>query len=239
MIERHLTRLRARHVVSEAEEQAIRDLLEDTRTIAPRTTFIREGQRLERSTLLLDGLMCRYKDLSSGARQVTAIHVPGDFVDLHGFTLKSLDHDLQALTSCTIALAPHDRLRALTETHPRLMRLYWFSTNLDAAIHREWVVSLGRRSAAERVAALFCELRVRLGIVGLADATGFALPITQIDLAESLGLTSVHVNRVLRQLRENRLATFQGGRVTLLDEPGLRRLADFDDSYLYLHPAEL
>jgi CRP-like cAMP-binding protein len=89
------------------------------------------------------------------------------------------------------------------------------------------------------VAALFCELRVRLGIVGLADATGFALPITQIDLAESLGLTSVHVNRVLRQLRENQLATFQGGRVTLLDEPGLRRLADFNDSYLYLHPAEL
>ena len=135
-----------------------------------------------------------------------------------------------------IAMDPpkHDRLKALTEEFPHLTRLYWFMTNLDAAIHREWVLSLGRRSALARVAHLFCELQVKLGIVGLADESGYALGLTQADLAECLGLTPVHVNRTLRQLREGGLVEFRGGRVAIGDLAGLRRAAEFDPAYLYL-----
>ena len=131
-------------------------------------------------------------------------------------------------------MAPHDRLRAVTDTHPHLTRLFWFMTNLDASIHREWVLSLGRRSALSRMAHLFCELAVRLGIVGLADETGYDLALTQTDLAECLGLTPVHVNRTLKQLRERGLVEFRGGRVAIQDRPGLERVAEFDPAYLYL-----
>lgn len=239
MIERHLARMRARHPVSDAEEEAIRGLVAETRTVAARTTVIRRGERLDHSTLLLDGLMCRYKDLSDGERQITELNVAGDFADMHSFTLKRLDHSMQAVTECVIGLVPHERLRMTIEAHPRLGRLYWFGTNLDAAIHREWVVSLGRRDATARMAALFCELHVRLGLVGLAEPDGFRLRLTQNELGECLGLTPVHVNRVLKQLREEGLVTFRGRRVELSDVARLRRVADFRDDYLYLRPEAL
>lgn len=234
MIERHLMKLRARNAISEAEEAAIRDTIAETVRYPADHTFIRPGQKLEHSTLLLDGLMCRYKDLSDGQRQITEIHVPGDFADLHSFTLKYLDHSLMTLTPCLIGKAPHERLQKLTEQHPRLTRIMWFSTNLDACIHREWEVSLGRRSAIERTAHLFCELQRRLEIVGLSEPEGYALPLTQIEIAECLGLTSVHVNRVLRELRESGLVEFRNGRVTIQDLKGLERIAEFDPTYLYL-----
>ena len=184
--------------------------------------------------LLLDGLVCRYKDLRNGQRQITELHVPGDFADLHSFTLKRLDHNLLTLTPCRIAIVPHERLKAITEQHPHLTRLYWFGTNVDAAIHREWEVSLGRRTAISRLAHLFCELRVRLGLVGRADEEGYELSLTQADLAECLGLTPVHVNRTLKELRERRLVEFRGERVKILDRLGLERVAEFNPSYLYL-----
>lgn len=239
MIERHLTRLRIRHGLSEAEEQVIRSLVADTRTIPARTIFIREGERLDHSALLLDGFVGRNKDLPDGERQITEVGIPGDFVDMHGFTLKRLDHNVQALSESVVALVPHERLLTLMDQHPRLTRLYWFGTSLDAAIHREWQLSLGRRSAMARVATLFCELNIRLGLVGLTEPDGFKLPLTQTDLSECLGLTPVHVNRTLRQLREQKLAWFQRGYVRLLDEPGLRALAGFEDDYLYLPPNAL
>ena len=239
MIERHLTRLRARHPLSEAEERAVRGLVDSTRTYAPRTTVIREAERLDHSTLLLDGLMCRYKDLSSGERQITELHVPGDFADMHSFTLKRLDHSVQTLTESVVGIVPHARIKEMTEAFPRLGRIYWFSTNLDAAIHREWELSLGRRDAGQRLAALFCELHVRLGILGLAAPDGFALRLTQAELGECLGLTPVHVNRMLKQLRDDGLVVFQNWRVALLDLPRLRALAEFDEGYLYLDPDDL
>ena len=236
MIERHLTRLRARHTVSEAEERVIRGLLAGTRTLPARSVAIRPGQKLEHSTLLLDGLMSRFKDLKSGERQITELHVPGDFADMHSFTLKRLDHGVQTLTECVVGIVPHETIRRMSEEHPRLARLYWFGTNLDAAIHREWEVSLGRRSAVQRLAALFCELHVRFGLVGLADAKGFRFPLTQQELAECMGMTPVHVNRVLRELREAGLVEVRQRHVDLPDLARLRSLADFDDGYLYLDP---
>jgi CRP-like cAMP-binding protein len=234
MIERHLLKLRLRDTIDAAEEAALRGTIVDTIVHPAGRTIVRAGEELNYSTLLLDGLIARYKDLKNGQRQITHVHVAGDFADLHGFSLKRLDHSLLALTPCTIARAAHSRLREITERLPHLTRMMWFSTNVDAAIHREWEVSLGRRSAIQRAAHLFCELHVRLGAVGLADALEYRLAISQAELAECLGLTPVHVNRVLRELRERGLVEFRNGRVMFHDLPGLKRLAEFDPGYLYL-----
>ncbi|HWI85354.1 MAG TPA: Crp/Fnr family transcriptional regulator [Sphingomonas sp.] len=234
MIERHLLKLRARDEVSAKEEEAICGALGDVKTYSADHTLIRQGELLAVSTLLLDGIMCRYKDLRDGKRQITELHVAGDFVDLHSFTLKRLDHNIMTLTPCRAVQVPHERLERITEQFPHLTRLYWFSTTVDAAIHREWELSLGRRTAVARLAALLCEMHLRLGVVGLVDGNRYALPLTQTDLAECLGLTSIHVNRTLKDLREQGIVEFRGGTVTIHDLDQLRDTAEFDPAYLYL-----
>ena len=234
MIESHLLKLRARDEVSAEEERAIRSVVSEVKEVPPDRPIVHAGDELRHSILLLEGFLCRYKDLRDGSRQISELHVSGDFADLHGFTLKRLDHGIMPLTRCRIALAPHERLEAITREHPHLARLWWFTTNMDAAIHREWVLSLGRRNALARTAHLFCELGVRLGVVGRAEESGYALPLTQTDLAECLGLTPVHVNRVLKELREQGLVEFRRGRVSIPNRAGLERVAEFDPAYLYL-----
>jgi CRP-like cAMP-binding protein len=234
MIERHLAKLRARDTLPPDEENAIREAVSEIKEVPSDRTIINPGVELSHSTLLLEGILCRYKDVRSGERQITELHVAGDFADLHSFTLKHLDHSIMTLTPCRVALVPHENLRMITERHPHLTRLYWFATNLDAAIHREWELSLGRRTARAKLAALLCELLVRLQIVGLADETSYDLALTQTDLGDCTGLTSVHVNRTLKNLRESGLVTFQNGRVDITDLPGLRRAGEFDPTYLYL-----
>lgn len=234
MIETAFLKLRLRDQISDEEEAALRAVWADSVELPAGHTFVHRGEELGYSTLLLQGLMARYKDLSDGQRQITHIHVPGDFADLHSFTLKHLDHAVMTLSPCRIVRTPHDRLRRITETMPHLTRVLWFATALDACIHREWEVSLGRRSALERTAHLFCELQARLGIVGLSTPRGYALPITQTVLAECLGLTSVHVNRVLKDLREAGLVEFRSGQVQIHDLEGLKQIAEFDPTYLYL-----
>jgi CRP-like cAMP-binding protein len=234
MIDKHLLKLRARDELTDEEEQAIRDSIDRIDQLAAGEIAIEQGQECRRSTMLLDGLMCRYKDLRDGRRQITELQVAGDFVDLHGFSLKRLDHGIMALTPCRVAYVAHERLTEITERYPHLTRLYWFHTNIDAAIHREWELSLGRRSAAERLAQLFCEMRVRLGVVGLADDAGYELNLTQSVLAECLGLTPIHVNRTLKELRERGAVTFRAGRVTIHDWARLSEIAEFDAGYLYL-----
>jgi CRP-like cAMP-binding protein len=234
VIDRHLARLRARDDISQEEERAIRGSVAEIREYSAGQTFIHAGDELRHSTMLIDGLMCRYKDMHNGERQITEVHVPGDFADLHSFTLKHLDHNIMALTRCRTASVPHAGLREITERFPHLTRVYWFTTNLDAAIHREWAVSLARRSAISRTAQLFCELRVRLSLVGLTHDSGFALDLNQTELAECLGLTAVHVNRTLRELREREILTFRAGQVVIHDLRALERVAEFDPTYLYL-----
>ena len=196
--------------------------------------LIRKGVELSESMLLLEGMLCRFKDLRDGRRQLLELHVAGDFADLHSFTLKRLDHNVMSLTLCRIATVAHDNLRRITEQHPHLARVYWFMTNMDAAIQREWTMSLGRRDAAARLAHLFCELYVRLEIVGLTRGHEFDCPLTQADIAEYVGLTPVHVNRTLQRLRREELIRFERQVLTILDWPGLQRAAEFDPSYLYL-----
>ena len=234
MIEAHLMKLRRRDDVSPAEEAVIRGMIGDIRTVAADQVVIRAGAELDESLLLLEGWLARARDLAKGERQVTEIHLPGDFADLHSFTLKKLEHNVISLTPCTIAAVPHARLKEMTEEHPHLTRLCWFSTNLDAAIHREWAVSLGRRPALARTAHLLCELYTRVEIVGRTNGNSYEFPLTQVELAECLGLTSVHINRTLQELRSRKLIELEQRQVTLLDLPKLKEIAEFDPAYLYL-----
>jgi CRP-like cAMP-binding protein len=234
VIEKHLLKLLARDEIGAEEEQAIRALVSEVVEAPAHRLLTRAGQQLDRSTLLLDGWVARVKDLAGGQRQIAELNVAGDFTDLHGFTLKRLDHDVVTVTPCRIAIVPHERLLEMTERYPHLTRVYWFATNLDAAIHREWTLSLGRRDALARTAHLFCEMFVRLRIVGLKLEEGYDFPLTQVELGECPGLTSVHVNRTLQELRRRGLIELRARRLAILDWNGLQQAAEFDDSYLYL-----
>jgi CRP-like cAMP-binding protein len=234
MLEKALLKLRTRDTVSGEEESVLRDAVSRCEDVPSDRVVVRAGEELNVSILLIDGLMCRYKDLRNGERQIMELHVPGDFLDLHSFLLKRLDHNVMSLVPSRIAVVPHENLKSITQEHPHLARLLWLTTLIDAAIHREWLVSLGRRSAIARIAHFFCEMHARLGVVELADPSGFPLRITQIDLAECLGLTSIHVNRVLRTLRESGQAVFRDRRVEILDLAMLKRTAEFDPEYLQI-----
>jgi CRP-like cAMP-binding protein len=233
LIEKHLLKLRARDEVGPEEETAIRGLVAATVDVPADQVLIHAGRDLNESTLLLDGWMARAKDLQSGQRQLAELQVPGDFVDLHGFTLKRLDHDLITLSRCRVATVPHSRLKDMTERFPHLARLYWLMTNIDAAIQREWTLSLGRRSAIARMAQLFCELRLRLGLVGLVQNDSYDFPLTQVELGECLGLTAVHVNRTIQELRRQGVVELERRRVTIRDLKALESIAEFDSRYLY------
>ena len=224
---------RARDALTEEERQVIEKSVAQVRTVPARTPLVRRGDLMNTSALLVEGFACRYLDDREGYRQLVSLHVPGDFVDLHAFPMKRLDHDVATLGPCTIAVYEHRTLATIQERYPRLTRWLWFSTLLDAAIHREWIFRLGRLGAEGRVAHLFCELYARLEMVGLAAEGRFALPATQADVAEACGITGVHVNRVLRIMRERELALFRSGEVRILDHQRLRALAEFDPVYLY------
>jgi CRP-like cAMP-binding protein len=233
-VQRLLLKLRARDTVTDEEERVLRDSVVSIEEHQAARTVVRAGALLSHSMLVVDGLVARFKDLADGQRQIQEIHVAGDFTDLHGFLLKRLEHNVGTLTRARVALVPHESVRRITEEEPHLARLLWFNTLIDSAIQREKILSVGRRPALARLAHLLCELRVRLGVVGLAEDDAFALPLTQLDLGDSTGLTSVHVNRMLKQLRDDRLVTFRGGQVTIHDWARLQQVGEFDPAYLYL-----
>ncbi|GAA4754309.1 Crp/Fnr family transcriptional regulator [Sphingomonas daechungensis] len=234
MLEAHLKKLRIRDDISCEEEAAIRAAMLEVREAEADTTVVRHGRELHESLLLLDGWMARTTSMASGHQQISELQYCGDFVDLHGFTLKRLDHNIMAITACRYAVFPHERLRVMLEKHPHLARVYWLMTNVDAAIHREWTVSLGRRTAPSRMAHLFCEMLTRLRIVGKTEGNSFEMPLTQQELGDCLGLTSVHVNRTLQSLRRQGLIKLDRGCAEILDLPALKTLGEFDDDYLYL-----
>jgi CRP-like cAMP-binding protein len=239
MISVHLKKLRRRIEISTEEERAIRGAVAETRYVRADEIVVRSGKELNCSLMLLDGWLARSKDLPGGERQVTELHVAGDFADLHGFTLKCLDHDLLAMSNCTIGVVPHERLEEIIARYPRIGRVYWFMTNVDAAIHREWALSLGQRSAISRMAHLFCELFLRLEVVGLTNDSSYDFPLTQRELSECLGLTVVHANRTIQELRRRGLVELENRQLTILDRRGLEGVAEFDPAYLYLDRRDL
>ncbi|WP_246331856.1 Crp/Fnr family transcriptional regulator [Sphingomonas chungangi] len=220
--------------LSEDERAMLERAVTERRRLPARSTLLERGDALRQSTMLINGFMIRYIDDLEGRRQVVAFHVPGDFVDLHGYPLEVLDHSIATLTEVEIANVPHSALKQLTDRDAEFARKLWASTLLDAAMHREWLFRLGRLDAGGRVAHFLAETNVRLGAIGRSDGSGFDLPITQTDLSEITGLTSIHVNRVLRMMREERICTFRSSRVEIADLERLERIAQFDPTYLYV-----
>jgi len=220
--------------LSPEERDAFKAGFVRTLDFGPREVMVREGVAVTQCTLVTRGLVQRFKDARDGRRQILALHVPGDFVDLHSYPLQRLEHSVSALTRVTAIVMPHANVRALTERSATLTELMWRSTMIDAAINREWLLNLGTRDAAQRIAHLFCEMYVRMERIGLAGDHILPLPLTQTDLGEATALTAVHVNRMLRSLREDGLADFKAGVVTILDWDRLRHFAEFDPRYLFL-----
>lgn len=227
-------RLGLRDSVSDAERQALTEVMTEAKALPAGSDIVSEGQRPGRSTLVLSGLTCRYRTLENGKRQITAIHVPGDFVDLHSFLIKQMDHSVGTLSPCVVAYAPHEGLEKITERFPHLARLLWLLTLIDASIHRQWLVTMGGYPALARTAHLLCELFVRLTYDSSAIGQSLTLAITQTDLGDALGLSTVHTNRVIQELRSRGLIHWQGQEIRVLNWEGLAELAQFDPNYLHL-----
>lgn len=198
-----------------------------------RVDIIREGDEPDAVHLVLDGLACRYKTLSSGQRSIIAYLVPGDFCNHHGDVLGTMDHSIATLTACTIVQISYKTIEYLT-ANPRIARALWWATLVDESISREWLVNIGRRPAGQQLAHLFCELLVRLKTVGRAQHDSYRMPMTQDELGDSLGISTVHVNRVLQQLRQDELITLQDRMLQIPDVKRLAAFADFNPNYLHL-----
>lgn len=234
LLETLVRRIEVRDVLSDEEKQALVAAAGEHRQYPAGATMVKEGDLPKSSTLLVEGITSRYSVTEDGRRQITAIHVPGDFVDLHSFPLQKMDHSIGAITACDVIAFPHHALRAITERHPHLTRLLWMLTLIDGAIHRRWLLSMGQTSALSHFAHFICEIYIRLEAVGLAAGRRMTLPITQAELGDILGISPVHVNRVLQDLRRDGLLIWEGGAV---DIPSWSRLAEagqFDDGYLLL-----
>lgn len=227
-------KIQLRDRLGDEEQSAIAAAADERLQFSAGEDLVSEGDRPKRSMLVTSGYTCRYRTLPDGQRQITAIHLPGDFVDLHSFLLKEMDHSVGALGPCTIITFPHANLVRVTEQFPHLTRLLWLLTLLDGAIHREWLVGMGRMSAQQRTAHLICETFVRLQAIGLVNGYSFAFPITQLNLADALGISTVHVNRCIQDLRQSGLIQWENGSVTILDWGRLAELSQFDDHYLHL-----
>lgn len=219
------------------ERAEIEAAVSEVRSIPPRTVLVEAGKPLRTSVLVVEGMMCRYIDDRDGLRQLVGLHLPGDFIDLPSYALPYLEHDIATVTRATVAVVPHENISNLV-LDPELARKFWFATLLDAAMHRAWLFRLGRLDAMGRVAHFLCETNARLRAVGLSDGNRFALDLTQYDLAEICGVTSIHVNRILRQLREEGLCTYRSSFVEIARPDQLAARGQFDDAYLYLDEAQ-
>ena len=218
--------------VTEQEARLLSEAITKDAQFATGSDIVALGSRPTHSSLLVDGFAARYKMLSDGGRQITALHVAGDFVDLHAFLLKTMDHGIVALSPCHVAFAEHSDLKRISEIAPHLTRLLWLDTLVDGSIHREWIVAMGRRSKKSHLAHLICELYVRLRGVQRATDWSFHFPLSQAAMADVLGLSVVHMNRVIQSLRREGLISWTHHTISILDWVRLQEVAEFDPTYL-------
>jgi CRP-like cAMP-binding protein len=204
------------------------------RHLSPKEDIVHEGDKPKQINLILEGWACRYKVLEDGRRQILAFLVPGDLCDVRMFILREMDHSIGALTPLRVAEIPSDTLLELTDTSPRISRALWWNSLVEEAIAREWITNLGQRDASERMAHLFCELFLRLRGVGLTNGVSCELPVTQAELGDATGLSTVHVNRTLQAMREQGLIVLKGRTLTIPDLKALQAAALFNANYLHL-----
>ena len=221
--------------LDEADMAAIRHITRHRRQMSAQETLVYEDRRPENIYLLMSGIAIRYRFLVDGRRQIFGYLLPGDLCDTHFVISNNCDHHVSLLSDANVAvIAPAD-LMATMVGHPRVERALLLMSLVDAAILRECLLNLGQRDAFEKLAHFFCEITARLAAVDLVNSDGsFSLPLTQNDLADTMGLTVVHVNRVLRRFRDEGLLCWSRRRVTILDRARLELAADFHDAYLHL-----
>ena len=196
--------------------------------------IIAEGKHSRSVFLILEGMAVRYRGLPDGGRQIMTFLIPGDLCDIHAFLGRAMDHSIGTITPVRVADISRDAMMDVFTHHPRISAALWWSSMQEEAMLRERIVSLGRRDARGRIAYLFCELLWRHAAVELSSNGSFPLPLTQTELGDTLGLTPVHVNRILKEFRVNHLIAMEHRVIHLLDVPGLQRIADFTKEYLQL-----
>lgn len=220
--------------LSDADRAMLARISAETRRVGPGTDLVREGDAPADVILVMEGIACRHKLRANGARQIMAYLVPGDVCDLDVALLDKMDHTITTLSACEVVRLTPKTIANLLALHPQIARALRKAQLVDEATLREWLVNVGRRLSVERVAHLFCELHLRLLAVSRADESSFEFPITQQDLADTTGMTSVHVNRSLRELRKKGLIELRQRHLTILDLPKLKQLAEFKSGYLHL-----
>jgi CRP-like cAMP-binding protein len=219
--------------LDETDRAALLALPHTIRRISPGAHIVRDGDRPDYCCVILSGFAYRHKITGEGGRQVIALHLEGDFVDLQNSLLPVADHNVQTLTEAEVAFIPRDSVRELAIERPSLGLAMWVDTLIDGSIFREWVVNVGRRDARTRIAHILCEFSLRLEAAGLAEEHRYELPMTQEQLADAVGLTSVHVNRVLRQLAEEGLISRNKRSIVIEDWHRMRDVGDFNERYLH------
>ncbi len=220
-------------MLTEDEKRQIRDSARDFRTYDRHRDIIREGDKPDKVHLVLEGWLARYKLLPGGQQAILAFLIPGDLCDVQVSLLGEMDHSIKSLSTCSIALIPRQTVAAMIRDSERLGRAMWWSTLLDEAILREWLVTLGHRPAVQRVAHLVCEMLLRARAVGLTEDDSFELPLTQDELGEVMGLSTVHINRVLQELRGHGFIATERRRMIVHDPDGLMSFSDFNPNYLH------
>lgn len=226
-----IERLLAVGRLSDDEQRAIASLPYAIKNLADGDIAVHQGARALGCTVVMAGFLSRQRVISD-RNQISAFYVPGDIPDLHTLHLPLMDHDLCSTGPSTIAAVTHGAIKQVLRDFPGLIYAFWGETVIQAAIYREWVENLGARQALPRVAHLICEMAARLTKVGLAPDSRFKLPFTQADIADACGLSIVHVNRTIQELRRRRLIDWQGQTVELIEREGLESLAEFDLAYL-------
>jgi CRP-like cAMP-binding protein len=227
-----LIKLQTLHDFDEDDRSLIASLIQDVHVFPARSDIISQGTRPEYVHVMLEGWACRYQLLADGGRQITALLVPGDFCDAHVAILDRMDHSIGALTQSSVALISRSGVERLIE-RPAIAKALLWAGLVDEAILRAWIVNLGRRDAFDRIAHLVCEMHARLSNVSLAGAGTFTLPLTRADLGDALGLTAVHVGRILGQLRDRRIMTFEHKNIVIADVGQLMASGGFTADYLH------
>ncbi|MET0598910.1 MAG: Crp/Fnr family transcriptional regulator [Mesorhizobium sp.] len=225
--------------LSEADLAVLENVIAKTRQVDARQDLIEEGDVPTDVLLVLEGFACRYKLLANGRRHIFSYMIAGDFCDLHGFIFRTMDHSVATLTTCTVVDIPRRTVLDLTEHHPRIARGLMWSTLVDQAVLREWLVNMGQRSAVEATAHLLCEMLMRLEIVGLVSNGHYQLPLTQTDLADTLGISIVHTNRSLKALREAGLVEMIDKAVYIPNIEKLKAFSGFTANYLHIGPGKV
>jgi CRP-like cAMP-binding protein len=218
----------------EADQRTLDGLYQTPTHVAAHTDLIRDGAAPDRVYLILTGWACRYKVLPDRKRQITDYFIPGDLTDQRIFVLTRIDHSIATMTAAAVVAIPAQTMIDLTGRYPRIAKALWWNTLVDEAITCEWVVNVGQRKALQRVAHLICEMFMRARAVGLSDGLSFDFPVTQADLADTVGLTLVHTNRMLQDLRAKGLIAWMRHRLTILDFDRLADLSMFNPQYLHL-----